>query len=113
MRAAILSLFLLAALLSRPAHAENLVLLHAAGSLREELTEVAARFEAATGSKVQAKFGASGLLRDEIAAGAKAEGTPYAVAERGLRLFAKEVLPVVKTWKPIGSEKPAAATAAE
>ena len=73
MRAAILSLFLLAALLSRPAHAENLVLLHAAGSLREELTEVAARFEAATGSKVQAKFGASGLLRDEIAAGAKAE----------------------------------------
>src|SRR5262249_4337465 len=39
----------------------------------DALTEVAARFETATGSKVQAKFGASGLLRDEIAAGAKAE----------------------------------------
>ncbi|MET4702009.1 alkanesulfonate monooxygenase SsuD/methylene tetrahydromethanopterin reductase-like flavin-dependent oxidoreductase (luciferase family) [Constrictibacter sp. MBR-5] len=27
-------------------------------------------------------------------------GTPYEVAERGLRLFAKEVLPVLKTWGP-------------
>jgi alkanesulfonate monooxygenase SsuD/methylene tetrahydromethanopterin reductase-like flavin-dependent oxidoreductase (luciferase family) len=27
-------------------------------------------------------------------------GTPFAVAERGLRLFAKEVLPVLKTWGP-------------
>ena len=27
-------------------------------------------------------------------------GTPYEVCERGLRLFAKEVLPVLKTWKP-------------
>ena len=25
-------------------------------------------------------------------------GTPYSVAERGLKLFAKEVLPVVKSW---------------
>ena len=25
-------------------------------------------------------------------------GTPYEVSERGLRLFAKEVLPVVKSW---------------
>ena len=25
-------------------------------------------------------------------------GTPYDVCERGLRLFAKEVLPVVKSW---------------
>jgi hypothetical protein len=31
-------------------------------------------------------------------------GTPYAVAERGLKLFAKEVLPVIKTW---GSTEPA------
>jgi hypothetical protein len=27
-------------------------------------------------------------------------GTPYAVSERGLKLFAKEVLPVVKKWGP-------------
>ena len=27
-------------------------------------------------------------------------GTPYEVAERGLKLFAKEVLPVVKKWGP-------------
>ena len=29
-------------------------------------------------------------------------GTPYAVSERGLKLFAKEVLPVVKGWKSLG-----------
>ena len=27
-------------------------------------------------------------------------GTPYEVSERGLKLFAKEVLPVVKKWGP-------------
>ncbi|HTT79129.1 MAG TPA: hypothetical protein VMF86_05575, partial [Stellaceae bacterium] len=27
-------------------------------------------------------------------------GTPYAVAERGLKLFAKEVLPVLKAQSP-------------
>ena len=47
-------------------------------------------FEAAGGRKVQAKFGASGLLKDEIAAGAKAEvfasanmEHPQALAKRG------------------------------
>jgi hypothetical protein len=25
-------------------------------------------------------------------------GTPYDIAERGLKLFAKEVLPVLKSW---------------
>ena len=35
-------------------------------------------------------------------------GTPFEVSERGLRLFAKEVLPVVKKW---GAE--ASAQAAE
>jgi len=35
-------------------------------------------------------------------------GTPLAVCERGLKLFAKEVLPVLKTW-----EKPKPALAAE
>jgi molybdenum ABC transporter molybdate-binding protein len=56
-----------------PATAEETVLLHAAGSLRSALTEVANGFEAAGGGKVQAKFGASGLLKNEIVAGAAAE----------------------------------------
>ena len=60
-------------LLAMPAFASDLVLLHAAGSLRGALTEVAQAFEKSSSSKVQAKFGPSGLLRDEIAGGAKAE----------------------------------------
>ena len=36
-------------------------------------------------------------------------GTPYEVSERGLKLFAKEVLPVVKKWK----SDPVAVKAAE
>ena len=36
-------------------------------------------------------------------------GTPFDVAERGLRLFAKEVLPVLKSWGPAGrAGRPAA-----
>jgi ABC-type molybdate transport system substrate-binding protein len=58
--------------MAQPAKAES-VLLHAAGSLRGALTEVAAAFEAAAGAKVQAKYGPSGLLKDEIAGGGKAE----------------------------------------
>jgi ABC-type molybdate transport system substrate-binding protein len=67
------ALVLLAAMLTVPADAADPVLLHAAGSLRAALTEAAGAFEAIAGSKVQAKFGASGLLKDEIAGGAKAE----------------------------------------
>jgi hypothetical protein len=40
-------------------------------------------------------------------------GTPYAVSERGLKLFAKEVLPVVKSWKSAASAKPPSVKAAE
>lgn len=61
------------AMMGTPAMAEEAVLLHAAGSLRAALTDVAKAFEAAGFGKVQAKFGASGLLKDEIASGAKAE----------------------------------------
>ena len=43
-----------------PASAADPVQLYAAGSLRSALTEVAAAFDAATGIKVQAKFGPSG-----------------------------------------------------
>ena len=49
------------------------VLLHAAGSLRSALTEVASAFEAASGQKVDAKYGPSGTLNDEIAGGMRAE----------------------------------------
>jgi molybdate transport system substrate-binding protein len=56
-----------------PASAGEPVLLHAAGSLRSALTEVTAAFEAATGVMVRAKFGPSGVLKDEIADGAPAE----------------------------------------
>jgi molybdate transport system substrate-binding protein len=60
-------------LLTTSAIASDAVLLHAAGSLRGALTEVSQAFEKSSRLKVQAKFGASGLLKDEIAAGAKAE----------------------------------------
>jgi ABC-type molybdate transport system substrate-binding protein len=58
---------------NKPTHAADTVLLHAAGSLRGALTEVSNAFEKSTGVTVQGKYGPSGLLRDEIAAGAKAE----------------------------------------
>jgi len=55
------------------AHAGDPVLLHAAGSLRGALTDVAKAFEGTSGNKIIAKYGPSGTLRDEIAAGTKAE----------------------------------------
>jgi len=55
------------------ARATDPVQLYAAGSLRAALTEIAVAFEAQTGIKVQAKFGPSGTLKDEIAGGARAE----------------------------------------
>jgi molybdenum ABC transporter molybdate-binding protein len=47
--------------------------LYAAGSLKGALTDVAKAYEAKSGHKVEAKFGPSGLLRREIAGGAKAD----------------------------------------
>jgi accessory colonization factor AcfC len=46
-------------LLTMPAFASDPVLLHAAGSLRGALTEVAQAFEKSSSLKVQAKFGPS------------------------------------------------------
>jgi molybdate transport system substrate-binding protein len=51
----------------------NEVLLHAAGSLRGALSEVAEAFGAEAGVKVEAKYGPSGTLRDEIAGGSRAQ----------------------------------------
>lgn len=64
---------LMAVLMISPTHAADTVLLHAAGSLRAALTEVSNAFEQSAGVKVQSKYGPSGLLREEIAGGAKAE----------------------------------------
>jgi molybdenum ABC transporter molybdate-binding protein len=56
---------------ANPAAADP-VLLHAAGSLRSALTDVAKAYEQSSGDTVTAKFGPSGLLRKEIADGAPA-----------------------------------------
>jgi molybdate transport system substrate-binding protein len=55
-----------------PAMSET-IQLTAAGSLKLALTEVAKAYETASGNKVEAKWGASGLLKNEIAAGAKTD----------------------------------------
>ena len=55
------------------ANAQEPVLLHAAGSLRGALTEVSAAFEAAGGPKVTQVYRPSGLIRDAIAGGERAE----------------------------------------
>lgn len=68
-----LAIALVLAAMAAPALGAEAVLLHAAGSLRGALTDVAKAFEASTGVQVQAKYGPSGLLRDEIDKGARAE----------------------------------------
>lgn len=67
------TIFVAATLMPLTTHAADTILLHAAGSLRGALTEVSNAFEKTSGVKVQAKYGPSGLLRDEIAGGGKAE----------------------------------------
>lgn len=62
------------------------VQLHAAGSLREALTEVARLFEAQTGRKVGLTFGASGLLRERIEEGEPAQVFASADMDHPLRL---------------------------
>lgn len=99
-RAGLLAFMMLAPSYGRAAEP---VLLHAAGSLRAALTEVSSAFEGGSGTRVTGRFGASGLLRDEIAAGAKAEvfasanmEHPRALAQAGLSgpavLFARNRL---------------------
>jgi molybdate transport system substrate-binding protein len=57
---------------SAPSRADT-IQLYAAGSLRAALTEIAKAFETETGDKVTAKYGASGLLKEEIDGGARAD----------------------------------------
>ncbi len=56
-----------------PASANEPVLQYSAGSLRVAMTEIAAAFTTEAGLSVAQVFGASGLLRDRIAGGEKAE----------------------------------------
>ncbi len=55
-----------------PSRADT-IQLYAAGSLRSALTGVAKAFEVESGHSVQAKYGPSGILKDEIAGGATAD----------------------------------------
>jgi molybdate transport system substrate-binding protein len=66
-------LLVLLVIMTTPAHAEELVRLYAAGSLRDALDETAKAFAGASGIKVEAKYGPSGILKDQIAAGAQAD----------------------------------------
>jgi ABC-type molybdate transport system substrate-binding protein len=91
----LLSFLVAMPLMTTSASAET-VLLHAAGSLRGALTEVAKAFEAASGASVQMKYGASGLLKDGIAGGEKAEVFASANMEHPQALAAaKKTGPVV------------------
>jgi molybdate transport system substrate-binding protein len=67
-----LSALLWIIIMASPADAAE-VLLHAAGSLRDTLTDVAKAFETSGGGRVRQKYGASGTLRDTIASGEHAE----------------------------------------
>jgi molybdate transport system substrate-binding protein len=63
------------------------VTLYAAGSLKGALTDVAKAYEAKSGNKVATKFGPSGLLKKEIADGAKADLFASANMEHPQALF--------------------------
>jgi len=54
------------------AHAET-IHLYAAGSLRAALTDVAKSYETTNPNRIEAKYGPSGLLKNEISGGAKAD----------------------------------------
>jgi ABC-type molybdate transport system substrate-binding protein len=55
------------------ATAAETITVYAAGSLKSALTDLAESYESATGDTVSARYGASGLLKDEISKGAKAD----------------------------------------
>ena len=69
---ALAMLFITGLAMTGPAMSET-VQLYAAGSLKGALTDVAKAYETATSHKIEAKYGASGLLKNEIAGGAKTD----------------------------------------
>src|SRR5215472_9955355 len=66
------ALLLMMALATGSAAAET-IQLYAAGSLRSALTDIARVYETSTGNRIEAKYGPSGLLKNEIAGGARAD----------------------------------------
>jgi molybdate transport system substrate-binding protein len=72
-RGCVTSIAILGMTVTASAEASEPVLLHAAGSLRGALTEVAEAFATESGIKVDAKYGPSGTLRDELASGSRAQ----------------------------------------
>ncbi len=96
--------------------AADIIALYAAGSLRGALSDIAGSFEDSTGLQVDATFGASGLLRDRIAGGAKADvfasanmEHPAALAKAGkaaaVQMFARNTLcALVKPGLPVTSD---------
>lgn len=65
--------FLIGLFVMTQAAAAQPVQLYSAGSLKGAWLETIQAFEAATGIKVQPRFGPSGVLKDDIMAGAKAD----------------------------------------
>src|SRR5215470_2302877 len=65
-------LLLMMAAMTGAAAAET-IQLYAAGSLRSALTDIAKVYETSTGNRIEAKYGPSGLLKNEISGGAKAD----------------------------------------
>ena len=76
------------------AQAATPVVVYAAGSLRDALTEVAAEYEARTGQPIALTFGASGLLRGRLEKGEPAHVFASADTEHPERLAA------LGSWKP-------------
>ena len=67
------ALALLMCAMTGSATAAETITVYAAGSLKSALTDLAESYESATGNTVLARYGASGLLKDEISKGANAD----------------------------------------
>jgi len=67
------ALALLMCAMAGSATAAETITIYAAGSLKSALTDLAESYESATGDIVSARYGASGLLKDEISKGAQAD----------------------------------------
>jgi ABC-type molybdate transport system substrate-binding protein len=67
------ALILLMYAMTESATAAETITVYAAGSLKSALNDLAESYESATSNTVSARYGASGLLKDEISKGAKAD----------------------------------------
>jgi len=72
MKAALVFIILIILNMIAPAHADT-IHLYAAGSLKAALTVLGKSFETHTANKIKANYGPSGLLKNEISKGAKAD----------------------------------------